>query len=822
MVRPDLGTWGHSLDDLRRLAVNTQHPRSRERLLALYMIAFLLLALVLMGLPALSGAQQTCPPDGDVNQNRSVTIADALLVFQQTLSLVKLDTCQQSIADVYPQPAAPDGSITVADALCIFQKALGLPSCLDSAPSFNEPPIANAGTDESVIENTLVMLSGSGSDPDGTIVSYAWEQTAGTTVALSGANTRNASFTAPEVAFEDGNNEQFYFELTVTDDDGATATAVVLIVVFDSYFTQRIPTADAGPDQTVGKNMLVTLSGSGSDPDGAITHCYWVQMIGTTVQLDQWTWNPSFIAPDVDSDEELVFMLYVYDDDYIIFATDAVTVTVLGTAPNTPPVANAGPDQSVDEKARVTLSGSGTDSDGTITDYLWVQTSGTTARLTDADTPSPSFTAPDVDSDEELVFELAVFDDASDFATDTVTIRVVDSGSPPQPPVEQNTLEISVFGEGDLRVASGGDPLDCAAVTICQGAFEMGDEIVIEASPDSGWAHERWVGCDQDSGARCTVFMDGDRFVSVAFRSTEPLEVEDHVIQLQADQLADLVEYDVANGVLVFEADTVGLSQWAIGDILLSGGDSTGSDDRSKPFARRILDIVDAPDSRTNIHTIQASLDDIFSSGSLSYRQQGEAVTASAAAPNSVVVAQSGDPAFPNEVTVNLTFKNKEGEDVVTVTGTLGLSVEPEFDIHFDLFGPLETRFVVHAQTTGSLSLDLDAGVELYKPEPKELPLRLRLPPIPAGPVAITPVIKLFLTVSVNVSNPINPTVTYSISTTAGAHYKSGHGTKPVFSVDSEADGRLRDPKTSLVLSAEAGVRGGSTVEALRSPRADP
>ena len=39
MVRPDLSAWGHTLADLRRLAVNAQHPRSRERLLALYMIA---------------------------------------------------------------------------------------------------------------------------------------------------------------------------------------------------------------------------------------------------------------------------------------------------------------------------------------------------------------------------------------------------------------------------------------------------------------------------------------------------------------------------------------------------------------------------------------------------------------------------------------------------------------------------------------------------------------------------------------------------------------------------------------------------------------
>ena len=39
MVRPDMSAWGHTLADLRRLTVQAQHPRSRERLLALYMIA---------------------------------------------------------------------------------------------------------------------------------------------------------------------------------------------------------------------------------------------------------------------------------------------------------------------------------------------------------------------------------------------------------------------------------------------------------------------------------------------------------------------------------------------------------------------------------------------------------------------------------------------------------------------------------------------------------------------------------------------------------------------------------------------------------------
>ena len=679
-------------------------------------VSLMLLVFIVVGLPTLSGAQQTCQPDGDIDQNGSVTAADALLVFQQALGLAQLSTCQRDIADVFPQPTSPDGNITASDALCIFQKALSLPSCLDNVVLPNEPPVAITEIFLAVEENTFVTLSGSGLDPDGTIAGYHWVQTIGTTVALSGADAQDASFTAPEIGVEDV-FEDLVFELTVTDDDGASGTDVLIVTVYDSdhfedLFNNELPTADAGPDQTVDENTLVTLSGSGTDLDGDIAI------------------------------------------------------------------------------------------------YEWTQISGTTVDLIDPLTPNPSFTAPDVDSDEELVFELAVWDDAFDLGFDTVTIRVVDPGSPPEPPVDRNALEVSVFGAGALRVASGSDQLDCAAVTMCQGVFEMGNEVVIEANPDSGWAHERWVGCDQDSGARCTVFMDGDHFVSVAFRSAEPPEVEDHVIHLQADQLEGLVEYDVANGVLVFESDTAGLSQWAIGDILLSGGDSTGSDDRSMPFARRILDIVSTTDSRTHVHTIQASLDDIFSSGSLSYRQQGEAVTASAAAPGSVVVAQSGDPAFPNKVAVNLTFLDANGQDVVTVTGTLGLSVEPEFDINF---GPLEARFVAHARTTGSLALDLGSVGALFSAE-KVLPLRIRLAPITifAGPipVVITPVSKLFLTVRVNVSNPIQPTVTYSISTTVGAHYKSGHGTKPVFSVDVDPGFQLTDPDYDLVLTAETGVRG--------------
>ena len=187
----------------------------------------MLLALVVVGLPALSAAQPVCSPDGDVDQNGSVTAADALLAFQQALGLAQLDTCQQSIADVFPQPANPDGSITASDALCVFQKALSIPSCLDTLPSSNQPPAVDAGPDQSVDAGVMVFLSGTGSDPDGTIASYAWTQTGGTTVSLTGSDAATAVFVAPDVNID----ETMTFRLTVTDDAGAQASDEVRVTV---------------------------------------------------------------------------------------------------------------------------------------------------------------------------------------------------------------------------------------------------------------------------------------------------------------------------------------------------------------------------------------------------------------------------------------------------------------------------------------------------------------------------------------------------------------------------------------------------------------
>ena len=203
--------------------------------------------------------------------------------------------------------------------LLALMATLALTGC-DTSRS-NTSPTANAGPHQAVNENTPVSLSGSGADAEDTI-HYSWTQTSGTPVMLSGADTENASFTAPEV----DEDEDLVFQLTVTDADGAWATDTVTVTV--ANVPNVPPMADAGSDQMVDATMPISLSGSGIDAEGAVQYS-WTQASGTPVMLSGAdTENASFIAPEVDEDEDLVFQLTVTDADGAS-ATDTVTVTIL-------------------------------------------------------------------------------------------------------------------------------------------------------------------------------------------------------------------------------------------------------------------------------------------------------------------------------------------------------------------------------------------------------------------------------------------------------------------------------------------------------------
>jgi aldose sugar dehydrogenase len=96
------------------------------------------------------------------------------------------------------------------------------------------------------------------------------------------------------------------------------------------------------------------------------------------------------------------------------------------------PIANAGPDQEVDEGDPVTLNASAsTDPDaGTILRYTWRQVGGSTLiLLTNPTSITPTFTAPMVNFDQTFTFEVIVEDGSGGVDNDFVVITVRDTGS---------------------------------------------------------------------------------------------------------------------------------------------------------------------------------------------------------------------------------------------------------------------------------------------------------------------------------------------------------------------------------------------------------
>src|SRR5277367_2142556 len=95
-----------------------------------------------------------------------------------------------------------------------------------SGPPPDHPPVADAGTAQSVAKRTTVTLDGSAShDPDGDTLTYSWSQTAGTAVALSSATTAKPTFTAP------GKSATLTFALTVNDGQLSSTQSTVTVTI---------------------------------------------------------------------------------------------------------------------------------------------------------------------------------------------------------------------------------------------------------------------------------------------------------------------------------------------------------------------------------------------------------------------------------------------------------------------------------------------------------------------------------------------------------------------------------------------------------------
>lgn len=296
----------------------------------------------------------------------------------------------------------------------------------------DELPIADFGADQTVDIGDRVVLDYSNTfDPDGGSISMSFSVVSGGYVQLQGGSApKTLEFTAPEVT----QDTVFTFRVTVTDDEGDTASDDVSVTVRAPLVIAG-PTANAGADQTVNASSTVTLDGSGSSaPQGeTLTQFQWTQVSGPVVALSNASIaGPQFTAPDVTSATDLVFQLLVTASNGQT-ASDTATVWVQPLTGNLPPIADAGPDQTVDEGDTVILDARGSsDPDGYSLMLSWSVLSGGMVSLQQGpEAGTLQFEAPQVAFDTDFVFEVTVTDDNGASSTDQVTITVRNTSTPP-------------------------------------------------------------------------------------------------------------------------------------------------------------------------------------------------------------------------------------------------------------------------------------------------------------------------------------------------------------------------------------------------------
>ena len=308
-----------------------------------------------------------------------------------------------------------------------------------------QPPVANAGPNQTINVGTTVVLNGSGStSSSGNPLTYAFTLTSrpvGSTAALTGANTVSPTFVADKPG-------AYTAQLIVNDGLASSTPSTVTIT------TQVVkPVANAGPNQTATINTPVQLNGSGSTDANGLPLTYLWSLIslpqGSAATLSSTTAvNPTFTP---DRQGTYVAQLIVNNGT---LSSDPATVTITTNQPLAP-TANAGPNQTVVAGGTVvTLNGSGTDLQNLPLTFKWTlinKPTGSAAILSSAVVPNPTFVA---DLAGTYIAQLVVNNGFLPSPASTVTINTTCSQPTANPGPNQNvivgaTVTLNGNGSGD-------------------------------------------------------------------------------------------------------------------------------------------------------------------------------------------------------------------------------------------------------------------------------------------------------------------------------------------------------------------------------------
>lgn len=670
-------------------------------------------------------------------------------------------------------------------------------------PNANSPvnanPIADAGTDQTVDEQTMVTITGSGTDVDGTIASYSWIQTDGTSVILNGADTNEISFTTQTTT------EILIFQLTVTDDEGASHSDTVSIAVNHRVLISEIVFSDNALSQCVSDtgfgyaDELTSLACNSMDIadatgieelatltllDLAMNQLTSINVSANTALTDLWLSDNKLTSIDVSANTQLI-TLFLSNNELTsidVSANRALTGLQLFNNQLTPPDVSATTTLQAVEGDALSIDLPNGSLAGTGLTYeileppLYGELSGNgSQRIYAANTDF-------VGTDSFLVL---VRNSAAQAVTQQVDIVLTPA---------QFTLEVSKFGDGILAAQDGGE-MDCNEA-ICTLIRDKGSEIFLTATPDSGWEFERWAGCDSVTIAgECRVLLDQSKVVYATFLSTAPVETFDTLVDLTQTDLDSLVDYTLESDSLFF-VDSYDVSQLKEGQILMANGVHNG---QPIYFARRITHIADAADGKREIATAFAAIDEIIKSGTLSVTQSLSASSVDASRLSSAFTIDSRRALIdPFVIPLNVSTEING----IGIEGSLNLTLKPDLALRVDWSGLKEFRAIIGAEIDQSLTVSVPATVDLFR---QKVPLGtpIYFAPIPAGPLVFVPKIQVYVELGAEFGGDVSVTLWVTQELKVGTHYLKGVGWQNIGEYD--IDGGF-EANASVGFSMELGL----------------
>ena len=344
-------------------------------------------------------------------------------------------------------------------------------------------PTANAQS-VSTNENTALAITLTGSDSDGTIVSY---QVGTPTHGVLSGTAPNLTYT-PTSGY-DGSDS---FTFTVTDNDSVVSSVATIAITVSNV--NVVPTANAQSVST-NENTALTITLTGSDSDGTIvsyqvgTPSHGV-LSGTAPNL---TYTPTSGYDGTDS-----FTFTVTDNDTGVSIAAAVGITI--TNVNILPTANA-QTLSTNEDTPLSISLSGSDSDGSIVSY---QVGTPSHGVLSGTAPNLTYT-PTTGYDGSDSFSFTVTDNDSGVSVEGI-ISITVSNANELPIANNDAVSVQSNSQGNSINVLGndtdadGDDLMVIEASAMHGIVSINNDGSLTYTPNSDFSGEDTISYDINDG----------------------------------------------------------------------------------------------------------------------------------------------------------------------------------------------------------------------------------------------------------------------------------------------------------------------------------